>query len=121
MSGREELGLNLPLWHQFAIYVGDVASGDLGESVLTARPVLDDIRRFFPATLELATLATLIGIVVGVPVGVLAATQEGRWPDQLVRVLSLLGYSIPVFWLGLMGLLVFYAKLGWVPGPAGWT
>jgi peptide/nickel transport system permease protein len=55
--------------------------------------------------------------VVGVPVGVLAATQEGRWPDQVVRVLSLLGYSIPVFWLGLMGLLVFYAKLGWVPGP----
>jgi peptide/nickel transport system permease protein len=79
--------------------------------------VLEDIRRFFPATLELATLATLIGIVVGVPVGVLAATQEGRWPDQVVRVLSLLGYSIPVFWLGLMGLLVFYAKLGWVPGP----
>jgi peptide/nickel transport system permease protein len=114
---KEELGLNLPLWHQFAIYVGDVASGDLGESVLTARPVLEDIRRFFPATLELATLATLIGIVVGVPVGVLAATQEGRWPDQVVRVLSLLGYSIPVFWLGLMGLLVFYAKLGWVPGP----
>ena len=114
---KEELGLNLPLWRQFALYVGDVLSGDLGQSVLTARPVLEDIRRFFPATLELATLATLIGIVVGVPVGVLAATQAGRWPDQIIRVLSLLGYSIPVFWLGLMGLLVFYAKLGWVPGP----
>lgn len=114
---KEELGLNLPLWRQFAIYVGDVLSGDLGQSVLTARPVLEDIRRFFPATLELATLATLIGIVIGVPVGVLAATHAGRWPDQLVRVVSLLGYSIPVFWLGLMGLLVFYARLGWVPGP----
>jgi peptide/nickel transport system permease protein len=114
---KEELGLNLPLWRQFLIYVGQVLRGDLGNSVLTARPVLEDIRRVFPATLELATLATLIGIVLGVPVGVLAATQEGRWPDQVVRVLSLLGYSVPVFWLGLMGLLLFYATLGWVGGP----
>src|ERR671938_1712265 len=114
---KEELGLNLPLWRQFAIYGGQVLRGDLGNSVLTARPVLEDIRRVFPATLELATLATLIGIVLGVPIGVLAATQEGRWPDQVVRVVSLLGYSVPVFWLGLMGLLLFYATLGWVAGP----
>jgi peptide/nickel transport system permease protein len=114
---KEELGLNLPLWRQFAIYVGQVLSGDLGNSVLTARPVLDDILTYFPATLELATVAIVIGVVVGVPVGVLAATHQGRWPDQVVRVLSLLGYSIPVFWLGLMGLLLFYAKLGWVAGP----
>ena len=114
---KEELGLNLPLWRQFAIYVGQVLRGDLGNSFLTARPVLEDIRRVFPATLELATLATLIGIVLGVPMGVLAATQEGRWPDQVVRVVSLLGYSVPVFWLGLMGLLLFYATLGWVAGP----
>jgi peptide/nickel transport system permease protein len=114
---KEELGLNLPLWRQFLIYVGQVLHGDLGNSVLTARPVLEDIRRVFPATLELATLATLIGIVLGVPMGVLAATREGRWPDQVVRVLSLLGYSVPVFWLGLMGLLLFYATLGWVGGP----
>ena len=114
---KEELGLNLPLWRQFAIYVGQVLSGDLGNSVLTARPVLDDIRAYFPATLELATVAIVIGVLLGVPVGVLAATRQGRWPDQVVRVLSLLGYSIPVFWLGLMGLLLFYAKLGWVAGP----
>src|ERR687883_1576161 len=114
---KEELGLNLPLWRQFVIYVGQVLRGDLGNSVLTARPVLEDIRRVFPPTLELATLATLIGIVLGVPMGVLAATREGRWPDQVVRVLSLLGYSVPVFWLGLMGLLLFYAKLGWAAGP----
>jgi peptide/nickel transport system permease protein len=114
---KEELGLNLPLWRQFALYVGQVLSGDLGNSVLTARPVLDDILAYFPATLELATVAIVIGVVVGVPVGVLAATHQGRWPDQVVRVLSLLGYSIPVFWLGLMGLLLFYAKLGWVAGP----
>ena len=86
---KEELGLNLPLWRQFLIYVGQVLHGDLGNSVLTARPVLEDIRRVFPATLELATLATLIGIVLGVPMGVLAATQEGRWPDQVVRIASI--------------------------------
>lgn len=114
---KEELGLNLPLWRQFALYVGQVLSGDLGNSVLTARPVLDDIRAYFPATLELATVAIVIGVAIGIPMGVLAATHQGRWPDQAVRVLSLLGYSIPVFWLGLMGLLLFYAKLGWVAGP----
>jgi peptide/nickel transport system permease protein len=79
--------------------------------------VLDDILAYFPATLELATVAIVIGVLVGVPVGVLAATHQGRWPDQVVRVLSLLGLLDPVFWLGLMGLLLFYAKLGWVAGP----
>ena len=79
--------------------------------------MLSDIRRVFPATLELATVATLIGVVLGVPVGVVAAVHRGRWPDQSVRVLGLVGYSMPVFWLGLMGLLLFYARLGWVAGP----
>src|SRR3954463_1656429 len=114
---REELVLTLPLWRQFLMYVGQVLHGDLGNSVLTARPVLEDSRRVFPATLELATLATLIGIVLGVPMGVLAATREGRGPGEVVRVLSLLGYWLPVCWLGLMGLLLFYATLGWVGGP----
>jgi peptide/nickel transport system permease protein len=114
---RVELGLDLPLWQQFVIYVGQVVRGDLGESVLTARPVLDDIARVFPATLELATAAIVIGILVGVPAGVVAAVRRGRWPDHLVRVLGLVGYSVPVYWLGLIGLLVFYARLGIAPGP----
>jgi peptide/nickel transport system permease protein len=71
----------------------------------------------FPATLELATLGTLIGVLIGVPLGVLAAVKRGSWIDQLVRLLGLVGYSVPIFWLGLMGLLLFYAKLGWVEGP----
>ncbi|KQU54316.1 peptide ABC transporter permease [Bosea sp. Leaf344] len=116
-AARAELGLDKPLWQQFAIYVGKVFTGDLGTSVLTAQKVTDDIKRVFPATLELATLGTLIGVVLGVPLGVLAAVYQGRWPDQLARILGLFGYSIPVFWLGLMGLLLFYAKLGWVGGP----
>ena len=114
---REELGLNLPLYQQFAIYVWKVLQGDLGVSVLTANPVIEDIKRVFPATLELASVATLFGVSLGVPMGVLAGVYQGRWPDQVIRVVGLLGYSVPVFWLGLMGLLLFYAKLDWVPGP----
>src|SRR3954454_19784151 len=114
---RVALGLDLPLWRQFLIYLGHVLSGDFGTSVLTSRPVLEDIRRVFPATLELASVATLMGVFLGIPMGVAGAVWQGRWPDQLVRVLGLVGYSIPVFWLGLMGLLLFYAKLGWVEGP----
>jgi peptide/nickel transport system permease protein len=116
-AARAELGLDKPLWQQFAIYVGKVFTGDLGRSVLTSNTVVDDIKRVFPATLELATLGTLIGCLIGIPLGVLAAVYQGRWPDQVARVIGLFGYSIPVFWLGLMGLLLFYAKLGWVGGP----
>lgn len=114
---REALGLNEPLLTQFAIYVRDVLSGDFGTSILTAQPVLQDIGRVFPATLELATLATLLGVLFGVPMGVLAAVRQGRLADQAVRLIGLFGYSMPVFWLGLMGLLLFYGELGWVGGP----
>lgn len=116
-AARAVLGLDKPLWQQFAVYVGKVFSGDLGKSVLTSNLVVDDIKRVFPATLELATLGTLIGVALGIPLGVLAAVYQGRWPDQIARVVGLFGYSIPVFWIGLMGLLLFYAKLGWVGGP----
>jgi len=94
-----------------------VLRGDLGDSVLTARPVLEDVLTFFPATFELATVGILIGVFIGVPMGVAAAVWQDRWPDQVARVVSLVGYSVPVFWLGLMGLLLLYAKLGWVAGP----
>jgi peptide/nickel transport system permease protein len=114
---RIELGLHLPLWQQFWIYVKNAVTGDFGTSVLTANPVLEDIQRVFPATVELATLGTAIGVSLGLPLGVVAAVQRGRWPDQMIRVLGLIGYSAPIFWLGLMGLLVFYAKLDWVGGP----
>ncbi|MBD3764168.1 MAG: ABC transporter permease [Rhodobacterales bacterium] len=114
---REALGLDQPLWRQFLIYVGDVLRGDLGQSIRTREPVAEEIARYFPATLELATLATIFGVLTGVPAGVLAATRPGTLADQVVRVLGLAGYSVPVFWLGLIGLLVFYGRLGWVGGP----
>ncbi len=112
-----ELGLDRPLYEQFWIYLSKVIAGDFGMSVLTANTVIEDIRRTFPATLELATAGTLLGTVIGVPMGVLAAVRQGRLTDQIVRVVGLLGYSAPIFWLGLMGLLVFYAQLGWTAGP----
>jgi peptide/nickel transport system permease protein len=114
---RIELGLDRPLYEQFAVYVWNAVQGNFGKSVLTSNLVFDDIIRVFPATLELATIATLMGVLIGVPAGVLAATKQGSWQDQVVRVVGLAGYSIPVFWLGLMGLLVFYARLGWTSGP----
>lgn len=112
-----ELGLDKPLWYQFGLYLQNVFTGDFGTSLLTKRPIVEDIARVFPATLELATVAILIGTLFGIPVGVLAAVRQGRLTDQVVRVLGLVGYSAPIFWLGLLGLLVFYAKLGWVSGP----
>ncbi len=114
---RIEMGLDKPLWRQFWIYIVKAVNGDFGRSVLTSNAVIDDIVRVFPATLELATLATLLGVTLGIPAGVMAAVHQDKWQDQAVRVLGLLGYSIPVFWLGLMGLLLFYARLGWVAGP----
>jgi peptide/nickel transport system permease protein len=114
---RAAMGLDDPLYIQFFNYIAEVVRGDFGTSLLTSRPVLEDIARVFPATLELATVATFLGVSIGVPAGVVAAVNQGRWPDHLVRLLGLFGYSMPVFWLGLMGLLIFYGKLDWVSGP----
>lgn len=116
-AAYRSLGLDQPLYVQFWIFLKSVAVGDFGMSTLTARPVAEDVLRVFPATLELATLATIIGVCFGVPMGVISAVHEGRWPDHLVRLFGLFGYSMPVFWIGLMGLLVFYGILGWVGGP----
>jgi len=115
-NARRELGLDRPIPEQFAIFLGGILRGDFGTALLTGKPVAEDLARVFPATLELATLTILVGALVGVPLGILAAVHRGRLADHVVRVLSLLGYSTPIFWLGLVGLIVFYAKLGWVGG-----
>ncbi len=113
---RLELGLDRSLPVQFVLYLGRLLHGDLGNSVMTSHSVVADIGQFFPATLELATVAIIIGVVVGVPLGVLAAVRQGSRTDHAIRVFCLAGHSIPVFVLGLLSLLVFYAKLGWAPG-----
>jgi peptide/nickel transport system permease protein len=114
---RIEMGLDQPLPIQFVRYVGDVLTGDLGTSVSTNRPVAQDLARVFPATLEMATLGIIIGVLLGVPMGVIAAARQGSLVDQAIRVIGLLGYAVPAFWLGLVGLAVFYARLQWVGGP----
>ncbi len=116
-AARIAMGLDKPLWQQFLLYMAEVLRGDFGRSISTGHPVAQDLRRVFPATLELATLGTLIGVCVGVPLGVVAAARRGGWIDQIARVVALVGYSMPIFWLGLMGLLLFYGILGWVGGP----
>jgi peptide/nickel transport system permease protein len=113
---RVELGLDRPLYVQFGIYLRNLLSGDLGHSVMTSQPVTADIAHFFPATLELATVAIIIAIVLGVPLGVMAAARQGSRFDHAVRVISLAGQSIPIFVLGLLALLIFYVKLGIAPG-----
>ncbi len=113
-AARQQYGFDLPVWQQFLFYVQKALQGDFGTSVLSTYPVMQDIRRVFPATLELATVGTLIGLLFGIPLGVLAAVKRGSFIDQAVRVIGLIGYSMPIFWLGL---LVFYARLGWVEGP----
>ncbi|WEK06681.1 MAG: ABC transporter permease [Candidatus Devosia phytovorans] len=116
-AAKIAMGLDRPLWEQFISYVINVFSGNLGQSVSTGRAVVDDLGRVFPATLEMATIGIFLGVVIGVPLGVIAASRQGSIIDQIIRVVGLLGYSMPAFWLGLVGLALFYARLRWVGGP----
>jgi peptide/nickel transport system permease protein len=114
---RAQWGLDQPLWQQYLIYIANLVRGDMGTSIRTHRPVLDDLRQFLPASAELALGATLYGIVVGIPFGVISAIKQDKLIDHVVRVISLIGVSAPVFWLALMALYVFYFRLGVLPGP----
>ncbi len=113
---RAAMGLDHSLPVQFAYYIRALVQGDLGTSVMTTHLVTEDIARYFPATIELATYAIILATLVGVPLGVLAAVKQGSRIDQAIRVFCLAGHSIPIFLLGLMSLLVFYATLDWAPG-----
>jgi peptide/nickel transport system permease protein len=114
---RAEWGLDRPVHEQYITYVQNLLQGDLGRSIKSRRPVMEDLRAYLPATIELANTAILTGIVAGIFFGVISAVRRNSWVDHLVRVLSLLGVSVPVFWLALVLLFIFYARLGWVPGP----
>lgn len=113
---RIKLGLDQPLYIQFVMFLRDMLSGNFGRAIFTGNPVADDLRHVIPATVELATVAIVIGSGLGIPFGVAAAVYRGKPIDHAVRLLSLIGHSVPIFWLGLMGLIVFYAWLGWVGG-----
>jgi peptide/nickel transport system permease protein len=113
---RQDLGLDKPLLEQFWIYMKHVARGDFGTSIMTTKSVVADIFHFFPATLELATCAIVIAVIVGVPLGVISAARPGSRLDNIVRIFSLAGQSTPVFVQALVCLLIFYVKLGIAPG-----
>ena len=113
-----ELGLDRPVLVQFLSYVGNVLRGDLGQSLTTSHPVALDLLMVFPATVELALVAILAGALLGVPLGIAAAANRGKWIDHVARIVGLAGHSVPIFWLGLMALFLFYAKLQWV-GASG--
>lgn len=114
---RAEWGLDRPVVEQYFVYIGNLLQGDLGRSIKSRRPVMEDLRAFLPATIELATAAIAFGVVTGVLLGVLSAVWRNSLLDHLARVVSLLGVSVPVFWLALLALFVLYARLGWVAGP----
>jgi peptide/nickel transport system permease protein len=112
---RAQLGLDQPLYQQYFIYVGKILRGDLGASILRGDPVLRDLVRRFPATVELATSAILIAILVGVPMGIISAVWRNSFFDGFSRLVALTGVSMPIFWLGLMLAWCFGVVLGWLP------
>jgi len=116
---RQQMGLDEPIWQQFLNYFLGLFRGDLGFAWHTGHPVAQDFASRFPATVELALAALLIGILIGVPLGIVGAVRRGRVSDHATRVISLLGISMPLFWLGLLVISFFYANLGWEPAPIG--
>ena len=116
---RAKLGLDQPLPVQFARYVADLARGNLGESLTTGQPVVSEILQRLPASLELTLVALALSMAASIPLGVLAATRPGSWVDQLCRLVSTAGVSLPVFFTGLLLSFVFYFLLGWAPPPLG--
>lgn len=112
---REQLGLNDPPWEQYGRFALDAIQGDLGTSLKSRRPVLDEILTFLPATLQLTTAAMVFAVIMGVTLGAVAAIRAHTWVDTLTMLLALGGVSVPVFWMGLMLLLVFAVWLGLVP------
>ena len=110
-----ELGLDKPLWQQYLLYIGQVLQGNLGISLVTREPVLHEFLTLFPATVELSMAAMLFAISIGLPLGVVAAVKRGTGFDHTVMGLSLVGYSMPIFWWALLLILLFSVKLGWLP------
>ena len=114
---RAKWGLDLPLWEQYWIFLTRLVHGDFGISISSQRPVLADIAQYAPATIELSTVAFALAVLVGLPLGVLAAVRRDSWIDHVARLLSLVGVSAPTFWLAFIMLALFYGGLRIAPGP----
>ncbi len=114
---RHKWGLDLPIYERYWIFLRGLAHGNLGESIASRRPVLDDIEDYAPATIELATVGFALSLIVGLPLGIMAAVKRDSWIDNLARGVSLVGLSAPTFWLAFILLAIFYGGLNWAPGP----
>ena len=114
---KKEWGLDRPLYQQYFDYLRNIARGNFGVSIQSHRPIIDDLRQYLPATVELALSAMVLSVLLGIPLGVVSAARRERLVDRVVRATTLVGASAPIFWLALIALYVFYARLGWFPAP----
>ncbi|ESW70496.1 ABC transporter permease subunit [Mesorhizobium sp. M1148] len=112
---KEQFGYNLPIWQQYAHYVRDAATGNFGVSISSKRPVIEDFMTLFPATIELSVFAMIFAMVLAIPAGIIAAVKRGSWFDQGLMGTALVGYSMPIFWWGLLLIIFFSGYLGWTP------
>jgi peptide/nickel transport system permease protein len=112
-------GLDQPLWRQYVTYLGNAVRGDFGTSFITSRSVATELGRYFPATLELTTCAILLATLIGIPLGIAGAVRKGSWIDHATRVIAVSGVSLPVFWLSLVLVYLFFYQWELLPGPIG--
>src|SRR5947208_16633587 len=112
---RHQLGLDKPMWAQFTDWMGEIAHFDLGTSLWTGHPVVDEILVRFPLSIELAIIATLLAITIAIPLGVLAAVRQDTWTDYAIRLFSIGGLAMPSFWIGLLMVLATITFFGWAP------
>lgn len=115
---REQYGLDDPLPQQYLNYLQGLAHGDLGTSFTTRRPVVEDLKRYLPATIELGAVAFVLATVIGIPMGVVSSVRRDKLPDHIARFISISGLALPVFWLAIMAQFIFFGRLGWLPDGA---
>ncbi|MAY62898.1 MAG: peptide ABC transporter permease [Rhizobiales bacterium] len=108
-------GFDKPIIVQYVNYLGDILQGDFGTSIVTKRPVLEEFMQLFPATLELSICAIILATAIGIPAGILAAVRRGSFTDQSIMGVALVGYSMPIFWWGLLLIILFSGVLQWTP------